>query len=285
MDTVHENYFGKVYEYPDGKYDIIACNRPVFRPASPKMDAKASIFGDVAVPAEPDPPQAGKEKAPPKASNIARAQSRARASVRRLALANQFTWFVTLTVDPQKIDSYDAEAVTRRLNQWLTNKVRRNGLAYILVPERHQSGRIHYHGFFNDALEVVDSGTISMPGEKRPRRPKSKAQWAEMLAAGGHVVYNLPAWTYGFTTAIALYGEYSAAVGYVTKYIGKESEKIAGRWFYSGGELQKPVEKFVDICYADLLEMQTEEFLAQYGQGWVKGTPGGLFAGINGLGG
>ena len=89
---------------------------------------------------------------------------RARAKVRRLALSNDFRWFVTLTLDPQKVDRYDPAAVVRKLNQWCSNQVKRKGLCYILVPERHKDGALHFHGFFNDALEAVDSGHKSKDG-------------------------------------------------------------------------------------------------------------------------
>lgn len=262
----NRRYFAKFYEYPDGSYDIIASNRRIFgeKQEKPKNDSKTiqneNEMEQICIFSEKDANAKRERKA--KAADIERARSRARANVRRLALCNDFRWFVTLTIDPKKIDSYDAAAVTRRLNQWLSNHVRRNGLQYILVPERHKSGRIHYHGFFNDALEVKQSNKTDKLG---------------------HPIYNLPAWDYGFTTAIELYDDYHAAVAYTCKYIGKDSEKIGGRWFYSGGNLQKPVEKFVDISYGELMEMQDEEFTAQYGQGWQKATPGGIFAGINGM--
>lgn len=47
----------------------------------------------------------------------------------------------------------------------------------VLVPERHKDGAIHLHGFFNDALPLVDSGTISRPGGQA-------AQAAERSAGG-----------------------------------------------------------------------------------------------------
>lgn len=258
--------FAKIYEYPDGSYDIIASNRQVFGPkaernAKTKAQKEAPEGEQLSIDEGPEGPQEKPERKA-KPGDIERAKSRARATVRRLALMNDFRWFVTLTVDPKKIDSYDAAAVTKRLSQWLSNRVKRSGLVYVLVPERHKSGRIHYHGFFSDSVEAVDSGHTDK---------------------AGHKVYNLPEWDYGFTTAIELYGDYHAAVGYTCKYIGKDSEKIGGRWYYSGGKLQKPVEKFVDINYIELMEMQDEEFRAQYGQGWMKGTPGGIFAGINGM--
>jgi hypothetical protein len=177
---------------------------------------------------------------------------RARAKVRRLALSNEFKWFVTLTLDPEKVDSHDGAAVVKVLNQWCSNAVQRQGLRYILVPERHKKGGIHFHGFFSDSLEAVDSGTIKPPGGGKPRKPRSKAQRDEWLRNGGQIVYNLPGWSLGFTTAMELYGEYPAAVAYVCKYIGKQGEKPAGRWYYSGGNLQQPKIIYADIGINDL---------------------------------
>ena len=192
----------------------------------------------------------------------ARAVRRARSRVRDIALCNPMTYFVTLTLDQMRVDRYDPAAVTRKLNAWLSNQVQRRGLKYVLVPELHKDGAIHFHGFFNDALEAVDSGTIIPPGGGKPRRPRSKAQRATWLENGGHIVYNLPGWTLGYTTAIELYGDYNGAVGYVCKYIGKDMEnhslnnspggpeppgKIGGRWYYSGGDLKAP-----DVLYAPL---------------------------------
>lgn len=180
-------------------------------------------------------------------NNLSRAKRRAKANVHDLALANNFRFFVTLTLDPAKVDRYDISAVTRKLNVWLDNQVRRHGLVYLLVAERHKDAAIHFHGFFNDALSAVDSGTLSLGGGK-PRKPRSARQRADWLRNGAHVVYNLPAWSLGFTTAIEIYGDKNKAVGYICKYISKANEKIGGRWYYSGGNLVRPQ---VSFCNAD----------------------------------
>jgi hypothetical protein len=51
-----------------------------------------------------------------------------------------------------------------------------------------------------------------------------------------------------------LYGEYPAAVAYVCKYIGKDGEKPAGRWYYSGGDLREPEVTYAEISPADLVQ-------------------------------
>lgn len=252
--------YGKVRIYPDGSYDIIVANVEAFdlSPKPPKTAKNSNVPRETSTKADGE----CKQKEPPKPENVERAMRRARAKVRQLALANEFEWFVTLTLDPAKINRYDPKEVVRKMSQWCDNRVRRKGLKYILVPEHHRDGAIHFHGFFNGALEAVDSG---------------------LTDKNGHKVFNLPDWTLGFTRAVRLYGDYHAAVGYTTKYIGKGHGKIGGRWYYSGGDLAQPEEREIDLNCYELMECQTEEFKEQYGCGWFRATPGGFFAGLNGM--
>lgn len=180
-----------------------------------------------------------------RADNIRRAQRRARAAAFDIAVSSDFDLFVTLTLDQNKCDRYNAPEILRHLRYWLDNNVRRHGLRYLLVPEYHKDGAIHFHALFNDCLPLVDSGTVEYHG--RPRRPTSDADRQRMIDDGGHVVYNLPAWGWGFTTAIKLYGNLDAAAGYVVKYITKSDEKIGGRWYCSGGDIKR-----ADVLSADI---------------------------------
>lgn len=68
------------------------------------------------------------------------------------------------------------------------------------------------------------------------------------------MVWNLPGWSLGFTTALELVGDYRRAVSYVCKYIGKQQapdgagvDKPGGRWYYSGGELERPQVELADL--------------------------------------
>lgn len=239
-----------VYTYPNGDVDIVCAAERSFAP--PGWEAAE----DFARQGREAPAPAKREKGKKSdGDDRLRSMRRARAKLRRLALSNEFDFFVTLTLDKDRIDRYDPKVIMQRMNRWLDNMVRRHGLRYVLVPERHKDGAFHFHGFFAGAgLQAVDSGTISLPGEGKPRRPADEAQRAEWLAAGGHVVYNLPQWDLGFTTAIELYGTYSAAVGYVCKYIGKQDgERPMGRWYYSGGALQDAPKEYATLDYRELL--------------------------------
>lgn len=248
-------HYAKAYFYPCGVMDILASTDPIFGPKgwenAEDYSRPCSARLSVAKPSR-NTPQA-------LAEDIERSMRRARAKVRRLALSNDFKYFVTLTLDPAKVDSHSGADVVKKLNSWASNAVQRYGLRYILVPERHKKGGIHFHGFFNDVFPVVDSGTIRVPWAKRPRKPKNAAERKEWLEAGGQIVYNLPAWTLGFTTALELYGDYPAAVAYVCKYIGKDGTKPAGRWYYSGGELCEPRTEYFEMSPAELQEAYGEK--------------------------
>ena len=244
-----------IYTYPNGDYDIVCSSDQWYHPAGWEENTNRPRE-----PTKPAPREAGKKS---EGQDQIRSMRRARANLRRLALANEFRYFVTLTLDDRQVDRYDPKAIMRKVNRWLDNSVRRNGLNYILVPELHRDGAIHFHGFFaGSGLAVADSGTIRRPGDKKPRKPRSKKQREEWLAEGGQIVYNLPQWGLGFSTALELRGEYPQAVSYVCKYIGKqECQRPMGRWYYSGGSLAAPAKDYVCMNYREVVEDYGDECL------------------------
>lgn len=242
----------RVRQYPDGWCEELIANRPIFA-SEPGLEpcGKSDVKS----------PRSARRK-----DNLTRSARRAAAALRRLCHAAPMSYFVTLTLDADCVDRYDVRAVVNQMSRWCDNRVRRKGLAYILVPELHKDGALHFHGFFNSALPVADSGTVVPPGGGKPRRPRSKRQRAQWLADGGHVVYNLPDWSLGFTTAIELYGDYGKAVNYVLKYVTKQSVdgKIGGRWYYHGGAFAEPVTHYLDITLTDLLPEGGTKFSHDY---------------------
>ena len=216
-----------LYTYPSGDVDIICASDRYFHGPGWEAAEDFSRHGREL----PAPRAKGKKS---EGDDMLRSMRRARAQLRRLALANSFDYFVTLTLDPEKIDRYDPAAVTKALSQWCSNMVKRHGLRYLLVPEQHKDGAFHFHGFMaGEGLIAADSGV----------------QW------DGRPVYNLPQWSLGFTTAQRLYGQYSAAVGYCCKYIGKQQgQRPLGRWYYSGGSLAKPEKRYATLAYRELAE-------------------------------
>lgn len=254
----------RIKHYPDGSRDIII-GSAAFGGGSIERQTKEAdntYDGPVTWTAEDsyavieragiedeDGQQAAEDARRTKELNRARAQRRARVSIRDLTLCNSWMYFVTLTLDPKLINRYDPVIVVRKLSYWLDNHVRRDGLAYVLVPELHKDGAIHFHGFFNEALEGIDSGHKD---------------------SQGHAVYNLPSWGWGFSTAIALYGDREAAINYTCKYVTKAPEKIGGRWYYSGGRLERPKTSWHDVDWsAAQAHADAQEFTVD-GLPWMR---------------
>lgn len=157
------------------------------------------------------------------------------------------------------IDRGDYSTVIKRLSTYLDNRVRRQGLIYLGVPELHQNGGIHFHFLMNSsALRLTDSGTVSVEGRKKPIKVAT-ANRLHIPDDKRHTVYNVEDWKLGFSTAIMTYGDRGAVSRYISKELNKtvqksidndgKLEKIGGRWYLSGGKLRKPVVRLSNSNY------------------------------------
>lgn len=221
---------GRMKLYPDGHggervAETLVSSRPIFNPRHFERYTREErpVRPVPGIPCEP------KEKDP---ANVIRAKRRARKRVFDLAFCNEFDLFVTLTLNRERIDRYDYKADVRQLGRWLDNRVRRRGLRYVFLPEYHKDGAVHFHGLVNSgAVKCVDSG----------HRYKD-----------GRVVYNLPEWSLGWTTAIPLRGDYAAVCAYICKYITKQPGNIGGRYYLSGGCLREPRFEYFNADYESM---------------------------------
>lgn len=154
---------------------------------------------------------------------------------------NEWDLFLTLTLRPDdSLDRTDPKEVMKPLRSWLMNAVNRKGLRYILIPEEHKNGGIHAHMLCNNVFQLVDSGTKTYTHFKRPMKDVTA------IARGldpeqGQIVYNVPEWRYGFTTAIHVYGNPGKLAFYLTKYLTKDMKKIFGKYYWSSKNIvRKP---------------------------------------------
>lgn len=252
-----EKYNSKTKVYPDGQQNHVFCNKSVFsepvtlkrvKTLSEKLKPKAfksyrccRLRLDVSTGNRVYKVKKIRHIARPKgeASEDSKEYSMKRAHDKLfdLVYCNDFKWFLSITFNPNKVDSYDVKTVMKKLNKWLEHSVFRKGLKYILVPEYHKSGRIHCHLLCNDGVfKLVDSGKFEKckDGVKRP-------------------VYNVSDWKYGFSTAIEIYGDICACACYLTKYITKQSNMIFGRYYWSSRNLIRSPETILyDTPYQDL---------------------------------
>lgn len=119
------------------------------------------------------------------------------------ARSNVWEWFFTLTFDPKKVDSFCYEDCTKYLSKWLNN-LRRScpNLRYLVVPEKHKSGRFHFHGLFAGCanIDFVDSCHKTKDGD---------------------IIYNIGSYRLGWSTATRV-KDNSRVTKYLSKYISKD---------------------------------------------------------------
>ena len=177
-------------------------------------------------------------------SNVERATRRAKINAFDKILCNpDLDTFCTFTYAPGFVTDKAAWSdCYRYLKSWLSNHVQRNGLKYVVVPERHKSGDLHFHGILNSrALNLT---------------PAISARTGRVLTHKKNTLYNITDWKGGFTSAeiIRTGAEDRTKVAkYIFKYMGKQcGAKIGGRYMLSGGDLALPLYVYDDSIDAFL---------------------------------
>lgn len=213
----------KVKEYP-GYYKLTVCTKAIFKDINfEQINKKANV----------------KVSKPQKKGNEVRLDSikRAKERVFDIAILNDFKYFVTWTLDKEKIDRYNPGDVSKKLKKYLNNMQQRNNLSYLIIPEHHKDGAIHMHGLINGDIKLVDSG-------KKTKDNK--------------VIYNMPDWKYGYSTAIELTGDTDNVAKYITKYISKDFRKIFGNFYYCGGVAKR--QPHIELIDLDYHSVETKEY-------------------------
>lgn len=168
--------------------------------------------------------------------NIERATRRARKNAFDMIMCNRdLDIFATFTYSPDAVDNKQSYAECYHyLAKWLDNRVQRNGLKYVCVPERTKAGDIHFHAIMNSTALKLSPALSPYTGR--------------LLTHNGKPLYNITDWTRGFTSAEPITkldagdDERAAVSKYIFKYMGKQAgQKIGGRYCLIGGVLKKPI--------------------------------------------
>lgn len=226
---------------------VMSSDKPIFNPLGVKLvSSPPKEFKAYDVPTSCD------EKK--QEENKERAVRRARTKVYDYVRSNlDLSLFITLTFSPELVNRENYDEVIKRFNNWTSHLVQREGFKYIGVVERHKrSNGLHFHLVANNALGLVDSGTVKCKGKKKPIKVAT-ADRLKIPASDRQTVYNIPSWGFGFSTAIEIDSDpqHIKVAQYISKYLTKDFEKIGGRYYYSGGKLSKPKYHY---CNSDFKE-------------------------------
>lgn len=165
---------------------------------------------------------------------------RAYQKVYDIARSNPFTHFITLTFDPDKVDSFDYSVAVDKLESF-TKLLRRHGCTYVLVPELHKSGRYHFHG-------LITLGEIRLQQAVNPYTD------ALMYDGEGRPIYNLPQYDLGFSTATEI-TDSARTASYIAKYLTKEIQVPKGKkCYWASRSCARPTESFAMMDSEELTE-------------------------------
>lgn len=213
---------------------------PMFNPDADKLAQKRD-----GVPQEPS--EDGSADRETSLADIERASRRAKIAAFDKILCNpDLDTFATFTYAPEFVEDKSSWSdCYAYLKNWLSNRVQRDGLKYVIVPERHKSGDIHFHGILNSS--ALNLSRAISPKSGRP------------LFHKGNPLFNIPDWRGGFTSAEIIQGgadDRTKVAKYIFKYMGKQSgAKIGGRYMLSGGALELPrfvYDQSVDVFLGDV---------------------------------
>lgn len=132
--------------------------------------------------------------------------NRTKNKIYNYARANCWEWFVTFTFNPQKVDSFNYDEVVNCMSSflWYMKRTSKTDLQYLIVPEKHKSGRFHLHGIFSNIDMSIWKFTFSHHFTKT-----------------GIPIYNIAGFPYGFSTATQVQDTVRVS-HYIAKYITKD---------------------------------------------------------------
>ena len=184
--------------------------------------------------------------------------------VKAIGNMNDWDYFFTGTFDKEKVgDRKDLEKLKKSTLEFFKNQSKKYGIKYLLIPELHKDGALHWHGLIrdvNDQLKLTDSGK----------------------KYNGRIIYNMYSWNKykGFNTCVEIGKEDDdkmAVSNYITKYISKNDDRIFDKYYYSSQGLvnhpkisyleydELPIDFFDDdvyenpICYMKTIRKENKE--------------------------
>lgn len=135
--------------------------------------------------------------------DIIRSVRRSRTVISDYILSNDFEMFVTFTFNPKKVNRYDLNACYLKMQSWLWRQQKKsnNEMKYIIVPEKHKDGAIHFHAVMSNYPGLIKKTNVIQNNRR---------------------VYNLTSFRFGFSNMQYLDDDKQKVASYVCKYITKD---------------------------------------------------------------
>ncbi len=183
--------------------------------------------------------------------SIQRSVRRTKSVIRDYTLNNDFQLFVTFTFNPKKVDRYSFSHCAAKMQSWLSrvrlaSQQADDPFKYIVVPEFHKDGAIHFHALISGYPKPIKPTNVIMNSKR---------------------VYNLPSFRYGFTNAQKI-DDGKDIYGYLTKYVTKDMPLVSNRKrYWSSRNLEKPIiyhNALSDLNLVDKMIIKNQTFENQY---------------------
>ena len=184
--------------------------------------------------------------------------SRSKSKIYEYAICNDFEYFVTLTLDKEKMDRSNISEYIKKLGQYIRDIKKSTGqkIEYILIPEKHADGENwHMHGLMKGLKDLREYNA----NENIPKKMKDKIK---KYREENLYLYEWPGYSkrFGFNCVEPIRDK-DACAKYITKYISKNldndkgvTEKNKKKYYCSRGlkkakNIKKGVIQTKDIGY------------------------------------
>lgn len=139
--------------------------------------------------------------------------ARSKRNISEIALCNKWKYFITLTFNKEVIDRYNKDLVVKEIRYWFKEYIYNSDLniKYLLVPELHKDGAVHFHGLLSD---IPDDDLELFTFKTGPK-------YIRQLISQGEIIYNWKTFPFGFNS-VSLIKDPVAVSFYVLKYISKD---------------------------------------------------------------
>lgn len=189
--------------------------------------------------------------------------SRAVQVVYDIARSNSFQWFITLTINGEKIDRYDYDSCSKAV-QLFTRRLAKLGCKWLIVPEQHKDGAYHFHGLVAGDLPLTPSGKTCYNEAEQKELP----------------IYNLANYEFGFTTVTQII-QPDRTASYIAKYLTKQIAVPKGKkCYWASRSLARPTVEYMST-YRDVPVVDEDTgdltYIRDYQDSdWVFGFPSGI---------